>query len=253
MSKNPESFSSDLHTCPSPRCTGGKRLRAGLATILASGISVGLAPASHAESPVTVHKAVATSNLPPKDTTSGRLRYNLTHAYIPGSVKLTSTEVNGAFLPHIDREIVSAHINYSVNKRVVGSKINPRYLTVDGAPLPPRETVIGPGCATRLGVVDWATYPSNGDINLEVELTPYLGSQEVTRKYREYLGAVSLHGNNGKPLAAEFYSGTLEVSGHNGHLDSVQIIDEPDVQRVQLIEPHHAWELWPSNDNPHNG
>lgn len=180
-----------------------------------------------------------------------KLKHALTHAYLPGSVKLVEAQ-NTGIIPmrsnHApDREIVTAHIDYRIGN-------TPRLLTINGDPLPPREKVVGPNNKTRPGVVEWADYPSGNYVNMEVQLTPFLGNKVHTRKYQLYLTALSRAGNHGKPLAAEYYAGTVDISGKKGVINSVSIENDPAIPRVHLIYPNDASSLsGPSNANPTNG
>ncbi len=179
------------------------------------------------------------------------LKHDIANAYIPGSIRLTDAKATGLrplLSNHApDREIVTAHIDSEVGKAK-------QFLTIDGDPLPPKEVVTDQDDQTRAGVVNWSEYPSNGDINMEVQLDPYLGEQSTSRKYRLFLTAVDPEGNNGTPIAAEFYAGTVNISGSKGLINSVEIEREDTVPEFQLTYPQDPSMYYgPDNSNPNNG
>lgn len=215
-----------------------KRVGTGLVTVLAATAFGGMLPAAVAY-PTKSKDSIA------------KTRRTLTHAYLPGSVKLVSAK-NTGIIPMLsnhapDREIVTAHIDYKVGA-------SPKLLGLKGEPFPPKERVLGPNNTTRPGVVEWAEYPSGSDVNMQVQLGPFLSNKETTRKYQLYLTALSRAGNHGKQLAADFYAGTVDISGKNGNITSVSVEHEPkipDVRVYQLQDPSYLY--GPSNANPRNG
>lgn len=223
--------------------------------LLAAGILLSTSDSDEVKPSVKPPKntpTVTTEKTPPKDLSpTQRLKYDLRHAYEPGSVKLTEASLTG-FKPMLsdrayNREVVSAHIDYEVGA-------TDKYLYVNDDLLPPHELVIDSHNQTRPGVVNWAEHPSSGDINMEVSLEPYSSPTEASRKYRLYMPAMSVDGHNGKPIASLTYAGTVDITGKDNHLTSVAVEREDGIPNVQIIYPHNAQSLDnPNGIDPSNG
>ena len=227
--------------------------RLGAGALLTLAISCGLYTGTHIRSGTKPNGAAYDAQTTSRygDNTISELRSKLLHAYTADSVKLTRANSTG-HIPLLsshapDREIVTTHIDYRVN----GESAKTKGVTYDtGGSIPPLETVVGPGNSTKPGVINWDTNPPNGDVDMQVALEPFAGSKAVTREYRLYLSAVSLNGDNGKPIASEFYAGTVDITGHNYLISNVKIDHEDNITAEQLVYPSSPSVLYgPSNDS----